>query len=93
MTYIINILLGLIAVLFMILWLKERKHASEAEVVAYGLRSQDNNDDNTKTSITEMESEYREAISRLKQLDEIREDKWGRLVWTATGQPLSRDGF
>ncbi len=77
----------------MILWIKERKHASEAEVVAYGLRSQDNSDDNTKTNITEMETEYKEAIARLKELNEIREDEWGRLVWTATGEPLSKDDF
>jgi len=93
MSLLVNILLGFIAVLFMLLWLKERKHASEAEVVAYGLRSQDDSDDNTKTSITVMETEYNEAIEKLKELKEIKQDEWGRWVWTKTGLPLGSDDF
>ena len=88
MSLIVNILIGFVAVVFMLLWLKERKHASEAEVVAYGLRAADDSDDNTKTSISVMESEYNEAIDKLKELGEVQQDEWGKWVWTKTGLPL-----
>ncbi len=78
----------LLAVLFLILWLKERKHANDAEIVAYGLRAEDDSDDNTKTSISIMEAEFNEAISKLEELDEIHQDEWGRWVWNKTGEPL-----
>ena len=78
----------LIAVLFIVLWLRERRHAEQAEIVAYGLRSQDESDENTKTNISELESGYNQAISRLEQLDEIRQDEWGNWIWTKTGKPL-----
>lgn len=77
-----------LAVIFMILWLRERKHASEAEIVAYGLRAEDDSDDNTKTSISAMEYEYNEAIAKLEELGEIHQDEWGRWVWDKSGDEL-----
>jgi len=80
-----------LAVIFLILWLKERKHASEAEIVAYGRRAEDDSDDNTKTSISIMEAEYNEAVTKLEQLGEIHQDEWGRWVWNKTGEHLGGD--
>jgi len=88
MLLLVTILIGLIAMIFMLLWLKERKHASDAEIVAYGLRSEDDGGDNTKTSISVMESEFDEAIEKLKELDEIHQDEWGHWVWNKTGEQL-----
>ena len=88
MSFIVDILIGFIAVVFLILWLRERKHASEAEVVAYGLRAEDDSDDNTKTSISVMESEFDEAMEKLRDLGEIQQDNWGNWVWVKTGEKL-----
>ena len=77
-----------LAVVFMLLWLKERKHANDVEIVAYGLRAADDSDDNTKTSISAMESEFNEAITKLVELDQIHQDEWGVWVWNDTGQKL-----
>ncbi len=77
-----------IAVLFLILWLKERKHASDAEIVAYGLRAEDDSDDNTKANISAMESEYKDALTLLESLGEIHQDNWGRWVKNKSGKVL-----
>lgn len=83
-----NILIGFVAAFFMVLWLKERRHASDAEIVAYGLRAEDDSDDNTKTSISVMESEFDEAVAKLEAMGEIRRDEWGNWVWSKTGEKL-----
>jgi hypothetical protein len=80
-----------LAALFLVLWLRERKHAKDAEIVAYGLRAQDDRDDNTKTSISAMESEYNDALSKLEQMGELRQDEWGRWIWDKTGKQLGAD--
>lgn len=80
-----------LAVIFLVLWLRERKHAADAEIVAYGLRAQDDSDDNTKTSISAMESEYNEALNKLEELGELKQDEWGRWIWTKTGKQLGAD--
>jgi cbb3-type cytochrome oxidase subunit 3 len=90
MSLIINIILAFIAVIFLLLWLRERKHASEAEIVAYGLRAEDDSDDNTKTSISIMEAEFDDALEKLCQLGEIEQDNWGNWVWVKTGEPLGK---
>lgn len=90
MSLIINIILAFVAVAFLLLWLKERKHASEAEIVAYGLRAEDDSDDNTKTSISIMEAEFDDALEKLRQLGEIEQDNWGNWVWVKTGEPLGK---
>ena len=90
MLILATILIGFVAMIFMLLWLKERKHASDAEIVAYGLRAEDDNDDNTKTSISVMESEFDEAMEKLKELGEIHQDEWGHWVWNKTGEQLGQ---
>ena len=80
-----------LAVIFLILWLRERKHAADAEIVAYGLRAQDDSDDNTKTSISAMESEYNDALNKLQELGELQQDEWGRWIWSKTGKQLGSD--
>ncbi len=90
MLILATILIGFVAMVFMLLWLKERKHASDAEIVAYGLRAADDSDDNTKTSISVMESEFDEAMEKLKELGEIHQDEWGHWVWDKTGEQLGQ---
>ncbi len=80
-----------LAVLFLVLWLRARKTASEAEIVAYGLRAEDDSDDNTKTSISALESQYNEAIDKLQELGELHQDEWGRWIWDKTGKQLGED--
>jgi hypothetical protein len=86
---IVAIISCTIALFFMVMWLRARRLANEAEIVAYGLRSQDESDENTKTNLIMLESEYEAAITKLNQLGEIKRDNWGRWVWTETGQQLS----
>ncbi len=76
------------AVIFLILWLRERKHANDAEIVAYGLRAEDDSEENTKTSISVMEAEFNEALDKLVELGEIHQDQWGNWIWNKTGKPL-----
>lgn len=80
-----------VAGVFFVLWIRERRQASEAEIVAYGLRAQDDKDDNTKTSISAMEAEFNDAMSHLEQMGEIKQDDWGRWVWVKTGKQLGKD--
>lgn len=80
-----------LAALFLVLWLRERKHAKDAEIVAYGLRAQDDRDDNTKTSISAMESEYKDALQKLEQMGELKQDEWGRWIWSKSGKQLGED--
>ncbi len=79
---------GAFVMLFLILWLRERRRA-QAEYVAYGLRA-DEDDENTKTNITEMEASFVEAITKLEELGEVHQDNWGTWVWTKTGKPLGK---
>jgi len=88
MSLYIDILVAFIAAVFLVLWLKERKHANDAEIVAYGLRAEDDSDDNTKTSISVMESEFDDAMEKLKELGEIEQDDWGNWIWVKTGEKL-----
>ncbi len=79
---------GALVLLFLILWLRERRRA-QAEYVAYGLRA-DEDDENTKTNITQMETNFVEAITKLEELGEVQQDNWGNWVWTKTGKPLGK---
>ena len=88
---IITIISVLLALIFMLLWLRERRHASEVEIVAYGLRAEDENDENTKTNISQMESQYDDAIDKLQELGEIYQDDWGRWIWTKSGKQLGQE--
>ena len=75
---------------FIILWLRERRQA-RLEYIAYGLRAQDDNDENTKTNISVLESEYDAAIQRLSDMGQIRKDEWGRWVWIESGELLGEE--
>ena len=79
---------GALVLLFLILWLRERRRA-QAEYVAYGLRG-DEDDENTKTNITQLEAGFVEAITKLEELGEVQQDNWGNWIWTKTGKPLGK---
>lgn len=76
-----------LSLIFLVLWLRERRNA-RMEYIAYGLRSSEDNDENTKTNITAMESGYREAMSKLEDLGEVTCDEWGQWIWTKSGKPV-----
>jgi hypothetical protein len=76
-----------LVLVFLILWLRERRRA-EIEYIAYGLRADEDSDENTKTNITMMEASFIEAISKLEELGEVAQDQWGQWIWTKTGKPV-----
>ena len=79
----------ILVLIFLFLWLKERRKA-ELEYIAYGLRANDDGDENTKTNITAMEAGFQEAMEKLKLLGEVEQDQWGGWVWTKTGRPVGQ---
>jgi len=81
---------GILVLVFLILWLRERRRA-QIEYIAYGLRADEESDENTKTNITQMEAGFVEAISRLEQLGLVKQDSWGVWIWTETGRPVGSD--
>ena len=89
MTAIIWTLLGsaVLVLLFLVLWLREKRRA-EIEYIAYGLRADEDADEVTKTNITQMEAGFTDAISKLEELGEVRQDEWGVWVWTRTGKKV-----
>jgi len=89
---IIWILLGfvLLTVVFLILWLRERRRAN-VEYIAYGLRGDEDSDENTKTNITQMEASFVEAISKLEELGQVKQDNWGVWIWVDTGKPVGNE--
>ena len=78
---------GVLVLVFLVLWLRERRRA-QIEYVAYGLRADEDSDENTKTNLTEMEASFIEAISKLEELGEVKQDQWGRWLWVKTGEPV-----
>ena len=78
---------GILVLVFLVLWLRERRRA-QTEYIAYGLRTNEDSDENTKTNITQMEAKFVEAISKLEELGEVQQDDWGHWVWTKTGEPV-----
>jgi hypothetical protein len=89
---IIWILVGsvLLIMTFLVLWLRERRRA-QTEYIAYGLRTDEDQNENTKTNITVMEASFLEAISKLEELGEVEQDQWGQWIWTKTGKPVGSD--
>ena len=81
---------GIIILIFMFLWLRERRRA-DAEYIAYGLRSNDDSDENTKTNVTAMEAAFIEAMEKLEALGEVNQDQWGKWVWTKTGETVGQN--
>ena len=75
------------ALVFLVLWLRERRRA-QIEYVAYGLRGDEDSDENTKTNISMMERSYLEAISKLEDLGQVKQDNWGNWIWVETGKPV-----
>ena len=78
---------GVLVFIFLVLWLRERRQ-TKTEYIAYGLRSDEDSDLNTKTNITQMEASFVEAISKLEELGEVEQDNWGQWIWTKTGKSL-----
>ena len=78
---------GILVLIFLSLWLRERRRA-QTEYIAYGLRSNEDSDENTKTNITKMEASFVEAVSKLEELGEVQQDDWGNWIWTKTGKPV-----
>ncbi|MFT5399546.1 MAG: hypothetical protein ACI9LO_003435 [Planctomycetota bacterium] len=88
---IVYVLIGssILVLIFLFLWLKEKRKA-ELEYIAYGLRANDDSDENTKTNITVMEAGFQEAMAKLEALGEAKKDQWGKWIWTKTGLPVGQ---
>jgi hypothetical protein len=86
---IIWILIGLVALVLVLLclWLRERRNA-RVEQIAYGLRADEDVDQQTRTNITEMQAELIEAIAKLEELGLIKQNEWSRWVWVESGNFL-----
>ena len=86
------ILLGFVVLtlVFLILWLREKRRA-EIEYIAYGLRGDEDSDENTKTNITQMEASFIEAISRLEEIGQVKQDEWGVWIWVDSGKPVGKE--
>jgi YD repeat-containing protein len=80
---------GILILIFLILWLKERRQ-SRMEYIAYGLRSSEDNTENSRTNITMMDSGFQEAMSRLEDMGEVRQDEWGQWIWNESGKPVGK---
>ena len=74
---------GVLILIFLILWLRERRQA-RMEYIAYGLRSSEDNTDNTRTNVTMLDNGFREAMTRLEDMGEVKQDEW------ATGSGMIR---
>ena len=70
---------GVLILIFLILWLRERRQA-RMEYIAYGLRSSEDNTDNTRTNVTAIKDGFNETISRLEDLGEVSQDEWGQWI-------------
>ena len=83
----ILIVAGILILIFLTLWLREKRRA-QIEYIAYGLRGEDDSDENSKTNVTQMQAGFTEAITKLEELGEVKQDDWGRWIWTKTGEPV-----
>ena len=80
---------GILVLIFVFLWLKERKQA-RMEYIAYGLRSSEDQTENTRTNVTLMDAGFREAMSRLEDMGEVSQDQWGQWIWNKSGKPVGK---
>ena len=82
----ILIILSVLVLVFLILWIRERRN-TRIEHIAYGLREGEGDDanENTRTNITQMQAEFVDAITRLEELNLVKQDEWGRWVWIESG--------
>jgi hypothetical protein len=86
---IVNVIIGsgILILLFLVLWLKERRN-SRNEFIAYGLRSSEDQTENTKTNITGLEAGFLEAMSKLEDIGEVSKDQGGQWRWVKSGVPV-----
>lgn len=86
---IVNVIIGsgILILLFLVLWLKERRN-SRNEFIAYGLRSSEDQTENTKTNITGLEAGFLEAMSKLEDIGEVAKDQRGQWRWVKSGVPV-----
>ncbi len=86
---IVNVIIGsgILILLFLVLWLKERRN-SRNEFIAYGLRSSEDQTENTKTNITGLEAGFLEAMSKLEDIGEVLKDHEGQWRWVKSGIPV-----
>lgn len=78
---------GILILIFLMLWLKERRNARNEQIV-YGLRSSEDNTENTKTNLTGLETGFREAMSKLEDLGEVTKDQYGQWRWVKSDLPV-----
>jgi hypothetical protein len=78
---------GILILLFVVLWFKERRN-SRNEHIAYGLRSSEDQTENTKTNLTGLETGFREAMSKLEEMGEVEKSQWGEWRWVKSGLPV-----
>jgi hypothetical protein len=83
----ILIVTGILVLIFLSLWLREKRRA-QIEYIAYGLRENDKSDENSKTNITQMAAGFVEAITKLEELGEVKQDNWGQWIWIKSGEPV-----
>jgi len=88
MIVILLIAVGVLLIVSMVLFIRLRNQ--KQDVVAYGLRSGDDGDDNTKTNLTEIEMGYDEAMAKLEELGEVKKGKWGGWVWIKNGVDVGK---
>lgn len=79
------IVLSVLVLVFLILWIRERRNA-RIEQIAYGLREGEDANEHTRTNITQMQAEFMEAIAKLEELNLVKQDEWGRWFWIESGK-------
>ncbi len=79
------IVLSVLVLVFLILWIRERRNA-RIEQIAYGLRESEDASEETRTNITQMQAEFIEAIAKLEELNLVKQDEWGRWFWIESGK-------
>ena len=80
---------AILILFFLVLWLRERRNAQK-EYIAYGLRANEDQSENTKTNISAIENGFEEAMSKLEEMGEVTRDNWGQWVWIKSGTPVGR---
>jgi len=79
------IVLSVLVLVFLILWIRERRNA-RIEQITYGLREGEDANEHTRTNITQMQAEFMEAIAKLEELNLVKQDEWGRWFWIESGK-------
>ena len=69
------IVLSVLVLVFLILWIRERRKA-RIEQIAYRLREGEDANEQTRTNITQMQAEFMEMIAKLEELNPVKQDEW-----------------